>query len=75
MACPAPSFNANVLALTVCTARVRCLDPGIIQPQENGVDAILFLIQLEGIFINYKNAQEEDKASEKSRMNEKRRKS
>lgn len=51
------------------------MDPGIIQPQENGVDAILFLIQLEGIFINYKNAQKEDKASEKSRMNAKRKKS
>lgn len=51
------------------------MDPGIIQPPENRVDAILFLIQLEGIFINYKNAQEEDKASEKSRMNAKRKKS
>lgn len=54
---------------------VSTLGPGIIQPQENGVGAILFRVQLDGVFIDCRNAQEEDKASEKSAMSAKRKKS
>ena len=37
-----------------------------------GVDVSFFPTQLEGNFINYKDAQEEDKPSEKTKMKAKR---